>query len=194
MALRKKAVIKFDRPYEPCSTQGYVLDIGPTFFLLAAFCDGFRFDGFLCLRISDIRGLKVPAPYGEVAKSVLKIRKEKTPAKPKIDISSIQSILISAGKKFPLLVVHRERIDPEICSVGRVIEVEKQTLTLHEIGPDALWDEELTIYRLADITQVGFGGDYETGLYQVAGAKFPRHPSSGSEAPRTPEKSTRLPR
>ena len=170
LALRKKLVVKFSRPFEPGTVWGYVLDIGPKFFLMATFGDGFTFDGFECLMQSDVRHLKVPDPNASVAEAVLRKRRQKVPSKPRVDLKSVQRLLLSANKAFPLVTVYRERVDPEVCYIGRLIAVENGYFWLLELGPDARWEKEPTRYRLRDITRVDFGGDYETGLHSVAGS------------------------
>ena len=57
-ALRDKTLVKFMRPFDEGSTNGYVLDIGPRWFLMALVDDGIRFNGFECLRLSDVRELQ----------------------------------------------------------------------------------------------------------------------------------------
>lgn len=42
-------------------------------------------------------------------------------------------------------------------------------MSLLEIGPDALWDDEPETYRLSEITRVDFGGAYEEALHLVGG-------------------------
>jgi hypothetical protein len=55
-----------------------------------------------------------------------------------------------------------------------VVEVRKGGVTLLEIGPDAVWDDQLETYRLNEITRVDFGGDYENALHLVGGQNFQR--------------------
>jgi hypothetical protein len=46
VALSRAIVVKFRNPYDPGSTHGYVLDIGPQFFLLGLIDEDIRFNGF----------------------------------------------------------------------------------------------------------------------------------------------------
>ena len=171
IALRDKLPVKFTRPFEPGSTEGYVFDIGPRFFLMATFGDGLRFDGFQCLRPLDVRALSVPSPHYKVVEAVLRKRRQRIPRKPRVDLSSLEALLMTANKTFSLVTIYRENVNPEVCHIGRVVDACKQTVSLLEIGPDALWDEEATLYSLNEITRVDFGGDYEEGLSIVSRAK-----------------------
>jgi hypothetical protein len=155
---------------EPGSVQGFVLAIGPQFFLLALVADGVRFNGFQCFRIADVRELQVPAKYATFVQAALRKRGERIPRKPRLTIGSLEQLLWSANRAFPLVTIHRERVDPDVCHIGRVTALEKGRVSLLEIGPDALWDKQLSQYRLSEITRVDFGGDYEEALQLVGGA------------------------
>jgi hypothetical protein len=167
-ALRKRRLIRFKRRFEDATIHGYVLGIGPQFFLLASVDDRIWFGGFECFRIADVRNLK-PDPYKKFTEAALKKRGEKIPLKTRLDLASISKILESAGRAFPLVVIHREKIDPDVCWIGRILSVGSEFVSLLEIGPDAIWDKVPSEYRLKEITHVNFGGDYENALYLVGG-------------------------
>lgn len=169
-ARRTKQFVKFTRPFEDGSVDGYVLAIGPQFFLLALVEDNAWFNGFQCIRISDVRGLQVPAKYATFVKAALKKRGERMPRKPSLKLASLEQLLWSANRAFPLVTIHREKVEPDICHIGRVTAVKNGRVSLLEIGPDALWDKEISEYRLKEITRVDFGGAYEEALHLVGGA------------------------
>ena len=174
LAKRRRLLVRFRRPLEPGTVNGYVLDIGPEFFLLALISDGIRPNGFQCFRLTDIRRLRVPDKYAQFHEEVLKKREIKFPKKPLVSVRSLPNLLLSANKAFPLVTIHREKAEPSTCEIGRVVEVRKGSVTLLEIGPGAIWDERLRTYRLNQITRVDFGGDYENALHLVGGGNFQR--------------------
>jgi hypothetical protein len=169
MALQSKQVARFTRPFEPGFVEGYILAIGPEFFLLALLVDGVRFNGFQCFRISDVRGLRVPTKNHAFIEAALKLKKQRIPKMPRIKLTSLKELLSSANRAFPLVTIHREKFDPDICHIGRVVAVGGSQVSLLEIGPDAMWDKELCHYKLKEITRVDFGGDYEDALHLVGG-------------------------
>ncbi|HZN66653.1 MAG TPA: hypothetical protein VFB66_15290 [Tepidisphaeraceae bacterium] len=173
VALREKQIVRFTRPFEEGSVSGYVLDVGPRWFLLLIIDDGMYFNGFQCLRLSDVRGLQVPHPYAAFAKAALKKRGERPPRKPRVDLGNIRALLLSVDRQFPLVTIHRERAAPGICEIGHVVHADDRRVSLHEINPDAGWDGSPKRYRLNEITRVDFGGDYEEALYLVGGSKDP---------------------
>jgi hypothetical protein len=154
------------RRFEDFPVRGYVLDVGPRFFLLAVVTDRLWFDGFQCLRVADVKGVGRD-PYADFSEAALKKRSERKPTKPRISVDGIEELLRSAGRAFPLVAIHREKVDPDVCQIGRVIGVEAEHVGLLEIAPDATWDKSPTEYRLREITRVDFGGDYEDALYIV---------------------------
>jgi hypothetical protein len=169
VALADKLLVKFTRPFEPDSIKGYVLDIGPRFFLMAIVGDRIRFDGFSCIRLSDVRELQAPHDYAAFAEAALRKRGERMPKKPRISVASLEELLLSAGRAFELVTIHREQVNPEVRVIGRVVGVDKGRVKLLQIGPDANWDDEPKVYRLKEITRVDFGGDYENALRLVGG-------------------------
>jgi len=168
-ALRNRLLVRFARLFEPGTVNGYVLGIGPRFFLLALVSDGLRLNGFQCFRLSDVRQLRVPDEYAAFHEAVLRKRGQRFPKKPPVSVSSLAELLLTAAQAFPLVTIHREKVDPSVCWIGRVTDVRNGRVTLREIGPDARWDDQLGTYRLSEITRVDFGADYEDGLNSVAG-------------------------
>lgn len=169
-ARRARRLIRFRNPFEVFPVKGYVLDVGPRFFLLAVVNDRVWFDGFECFRVSDVRK-PTADPYTDFVEAALRKRGERRAARPRVDVTSIEKLLLSAGRCFPLVTIHREKIDPDVCHIGRVTAVRGGEVSLLEISPNATWDHEPTTYRLREITRVGFGADYENALHLVAGRR-----------------------
>jgi hypothetical protein len=167
-ALRRKRLVRFSRPFEDGHADGYVLDIGERWFLLALVGDGIRLNGFQCFRLQDVRDLEVPNPHARFYEAALKKRGEQRPRRPRVDLS-LEELLRSANRAFPLVTIHTEEDDPDVCWIGRVVGLNRATLTLLQIDPDATWGEEPRRHRLRDITRVDFGGAYEEALYLVGG-------------------------
>jgi hypothetical protein len=168
-ATRSRVIVKFWSPFEEGSTEGYVLDIGPEFFLLLLVDDKMRFNGFQCLHLQDVRKLQVPAKYAAFVEAALRIRGERVEKKPRVRLDNIEELLLTANRIFPVVAIHRERVNPDVCHIGRVVKIEKGSVFLEEIGPDAKWDDQPTDYRLREITRVDFGGGYEEALVLVGG-------------------------
>src|SRR5215471_587713 len=172
-ARRNNLLVKFASRFDEGSVYGYVLDIGSQFFLLALVSDEIRFNGFNCFRLPDVRALQVPAKYASFAEAALKKRSERLPRKPFVSVASLPELLLTANEAFPLITIHREQADPDVCHIGRVVGLNKRQVTLLEIGADAKWDAEPIQYQLREITRVDFGSGYEEALHLVGGPPGP---------------------
>jgi hypothetical protein len=130
--------------------------------------DGIRFDGFSCYRIADVRNL-THDPHSAFTEAAMKKLNEPIPRKPEMSVAGIEELLLSSGRKFPLITIHREGVRPDACWIGKVESSADGILFLWEIGPDAKWDRKLSSHKLSEITAVEFGGEYETALFAVGG-------------------------
>jgi len=131
-ACRQKMFAKFYTPFECGSLEGYILEVGPEFFLLVFVEERMRFNGFCCIRTADVRRLQAPAKYAAFAEAALRKRGEYLSEKPDIDLSDVSNLLRTANAAFPLVTIHRERIDPDVCHIGRVAKINNSTVFLLE--------------------------------------------------------------
>ena len=166
--MRRRTFVRFESRFEHSPVRGYVFDVGPKFFLVAVVSDRIWFDGFECFRVGDVRDVR-PDPYRAFAESALRKRGERVPKRPRVSVASIEELLLSASREFPLVTIQREQADPDVCWIGRILSVERDRVSLLEITPDATWDKKPESYRLSEITRVSFGAGYETALHLVGG-------------------------
>lgn len=176
-AKSKQTLVRFKSRFDHSSVRGYILDVGPKFFLVAVVSDRIWFDGYECFRVGDVRDLR-PDPHTAFAESALQIRGERLPEKPRISVASIEELLTSASREFPLVTVHREQMDPDVCWIGRILGIERGRVSMLEITPQAKWEGKPSIYRLNQVTRVSFGADYEAALHLVGGDPTPTIKSS----------------
>jgi hypothetical protein len=180
-AKQERRLVRFSRRFEDYKVRGYVLDVGPRFFLLLLLNDRIWFDGFECFRVGDVREFMAD-PHVRFAEAALRKREECRPRSPRVELGSIEGLLLTANRHFPVVTIHCERLDPEVCYIGRVLGVERGHVSLLEIQPGAIWDAIPNEYRLRDITRVSFGGDYEDALSMIGGdprAANPAHALDG---------------
>lgn len=149
--------------------EGYVLGVSESLVSLAILDDRVRFNGIEIFRRDRISDVQVPAPHAAFYESALRLRDDRAPQAPPLDLSSIRSALESVAKIAPLVVVHREVQEPDVCEIGQITALDAETFQLREIDPDAEWAEDISEFRYEDVTRVGFAGDYEGALALVAG-------------------------
>ncbi|RYD71603.1 MAG: hypothetical protein EOP84_24625 [Verrucomicrobiaceae bacterium] len=164
-------LVRAEREVATGWTYGYVVALGRQWCVLLVVGGGITFDGYKAIRLKDVAALTVPTPYAAFIEKALKKRKLRRPMSVVLDLSSTAELLHSANVHYPLVTVHRETVDPDVCHIGRVISTSRTSVTLHEIGPAATWDEELLSYPLSEITCITFGGLYEDALWLVGGPK-----------------------
>ena len=166
-AMADQTLVRITRPFDDGHVTGYVVAVGPAFFLLAIINDQIWLDGFDGLRIRDVHAIE-PEPHAAFIEAALIARGEARPGAGMFDAATINALITSAAARYPLITVHEESVDPDVCYVGQVAGVEGGVLWLLSIGPDADWDADPLVFKLSDITRVSFGGDYEAALALVA--------------------------
>ncbi|MBL8516203.1 MAG: hypothetical protein JNM76_04445 [Betaproteobacteria bacterium] len=169
LAIAGRSIARITRKVEPGFATGYVVASNEHWVVLLVVDDAIFYSGFQAFRIQDIATVSVPSPHASFYHAVLRKRSPKRPRLPQISIESTQALLASVGKRFPLVTIHREIADPDVCNIGRLVEVTGRAASLLEVTPDATWEQEVTQYRLTEITRVDFGGPYEEALALVAG-------------------------
>lgn len=172
-AMTSRTLVRIERCCEDGWAEGYVVALARQWFVLLIVGEGITFVGCQAFRMKDVTALVAPAPYAAFKEKALRMRKLRRTVPAKLDLSSTNALLLSANAQFPLVTVHSEIVDPEICHIGQVIEVSRTAVKLKEINPDATWDSELTCHRLTKITRIDFGGPYEEALALVGGSANP---------------------
>jgi hypothetical protein len=161
-------LVEFDRkPFDKCPVRGFAIDWNEDLTLFQDFdTELFQLNGWAVLRNSDIRRYRA-IPEGDFLARAIHLQKIR-PAIPKgLAIGSLREAAESAGAKFPLLTVYRERIKKDVCYVGKFERASQRALTMREISPQAEWEDEET-FELRDITKLEFDGTYERLLYALA--------------------------
>ena len=167
-ALAHRDLIRVTRGFDDVTVKGYVLAVGRAYFLVALVSDQLRFDGFACLRVKDLKSIEVD-PYRVFSEAALKKRGLRRAKVPRLTLDTARTILESARAICPLVTLHREEVDPEVCHIGQVVGTNRTQVALLQISPHAHWDLTPTSYPLREITRIDFGGGYEEALLLVGG-------------------------
>ena len=147
----------------------YVLDVGSKWVLMAALIDT-RVDGYVAVRIRDverIQPLKGDA-FHRKASELAGVWPPALPAHP-IDLSTTRSLIETAHAHATLVNLHMERDDPHDAFIGVPTRWSPKKLWLHEVSPQAVWDDTYSKWPFADITRVEFSSTYENDLLLGAG-------------------------
>lgn len=87
-------------------------------------------------------------------------------------VEGVEHATRDAGRHIPLIAMHREEVDPDVCHIGAVHKFRKGRVWLQEIDPAGCWETTLSDYATEEITRIDFGGGYEDALH-VYGRKPP---------------------
>ena len=147
---------------------GRIVGCSASLVALAILSEGIRPDGFNVYLRADISKLEAPGPCSEFYVQALKLRSQRIPSLGKLDMRSWRSVVAGAGRRFPLVTVHMERKNPDVCYIGRPVLVDKRGASFETISPRARWNGERLEVAWADVTRVDFGGSYEEALALVA--------------------------
>ena len=150
-------------------THGFVIAVSEGLVLLNIMSDRIDLDGYEVLRVSDITSCEREFPRKAFYLKGLNLKGEAPNTPLDLDLSSMRSLLSSAQARFPLLVIHRERVASGECVRGQLKLMSNEAFALRYIDPDGCWADDPKHYRYADVTRVGFGGEYEKTLAAVAG-------------------------
>jgi len=169
----KRTLVRFHRAtVEEGHVTGVIAGVSTRLIALSVLSDGLRPNGFSVVRRADVSELLAPDPYAGFANEALRLRGDKLGKLPKLDLTSWHTLVTGAQKRFPLLTLHLELTQPDLCYIGRPVELTARAGTFLTIGPDAEWDrQDLAKLPWRDVTRIDFGGEYEQALALVAGTK-----------------------
>lgn len=160
--------VQLHRSVEPEEVlQGVVLALSDKRVLLAGLREGAYLNGYQVLRVHDLVDVEPETRF----RSFLQRHHTWPPAHPAVDLelSDLRSIITAGASVAGVVSIYREAKRPGTVLIGAPIEWTKKSLWLLPITPQCSWKDHMDQIKLKDITQVGFGGDYETAVLEVAG-------------------------
>lgn len=151
--------------------EGYVLEVGSSWLLMATLDDRVRPDGFSMLRVKDVVTVTRGKSHDRLFRRSLEMHGDWPPARPASDVNltSTSELIRSLSTQFPLLSLFTEDIRPTVCFIGSVTTVTDRFVDMVDITTQGDWETNLTRRKLPDITRVDVGGGYERALADVAG-------------------------
>lgn len=160
-------IVEIRNPWDGNPIEGFLLDRSKNLLLLHRIAvDVICLNGYSVISRRDIRKMKVQRGDCLLARALS--LKQISPAKPTdISIGSWPELLESVDRQFPLFTIYMERLDPDVCYIGRLAARSATTFGLKEIDINARWTRSRS-YKFADLTSVDFGGGYENALASLA--------------------------
>lgn len=167
--LRKQTIIRLYSRFVAGHFHGYLAGWSEEWLMIKDIHDTMQVNGFTVFRRTALKEL-VEAPYQKFVREAIELRGRDWPSHQigkDMDLSDSRSIIESACSKFPLVTIHIEREDPNVCYIGREPGFDKKRLYWTEIDPDARLEKDSSSHKLKDITRIEFGGLYEKALWMV---------------------------
>jgi len=149
--------------------------IGKQWVVLARMDDAIRFDGFDALRVRDVTKVDLKFARRAFYVRALNVKRSRVEMLPPLDLTDARSTIRAVQAAFPLVVLDREEGGAVGADIGRVVKLTMSSLTFQTVSPDARWHRDHLRVNLADITRIGFDGEYEQSLAMVAGIQRPQY-------------------
>jgi hypothetical protein len=148
--------------------RGFAVGASSQLVLLQFLSDRLDLDGYAAFPLRDVTALNREFPKKAFCLKALELKRCRPEVPAGIDLSGLPALLRSIEQRYPLVVIQREKVVPDECEIGRIKMTSENTYALRWITPTATWADDDETYRYADITRVGFGGEYENTLALVA--------------------------
>jgi hypothetical protein len=140
--------------------------VGDDWALMAQSSDGGFFNGYVAFRLSDVKRINRDKTF-ETA--FAKTQPEWPPVRPyEVDLDSTSGVLEGLGHGGALIGIQKDNERSAIW-IGKLKEVRKGVVYLHEVQPDASWHAAPLGYKLKAITTVEVATHYLRGLAAIAG-------------------------
>ncbi len=156
--------------------EGFVVGLGHEWVALARLSDTIELDGWILLRLRDVRSVKITPDREAFEIRALEAREQWPPVVPPVRLDDVTDVISDVTAIAPMLAVHCELDRPDVCWIGAVRRLQGTTLWLLQVTTQAGWARAASSFDLDDITRLDVGGGYEEALHLVAGA-----PPRGSE-------------
>lgn len=167
-AIGKQRIVRVERkPKFADRLNGFVVLVGKRWALLARTSDGGFFDGYIAFRVRDVKQIKSDRTFES---AYARTQPEWPPMCPsELGLDGTADVLEGLGHGGALVGIQKED-ERTAMWIGKLDEVRKKIVYLHEVRPDATWHPAPLGYKLKAITTVEVGTHYLVGLAAIAGS------------------------
>jgi hypothetical protein len=168
-AVRNLALVRVERSCEPRPLPGYAVGLGEWLLLHVLNYDSMVLNGYSAVKVSDVRKVtRLADEYEGFMVKALRARKVRPKAQPRVSLQTTRHLLETSAQYFPLITIHEEKRDSEVCWIGRPAGFPGASVEMREVSPAGRWHMRPSRYQLRSITKIDFGGAYEDALARVA--------------------------
>ncbi|MDR7377795.1 hypothetical protein J2X19_002474 [Rhodoferax ferrireducens] len=148
--------------------QGFLVAESDCFVVLHRVGDRFDLDGYCAFRRIDIVSIAESFEKQDLIQRALRLNGQDPMIPKRIDCTSTRSLMESAQEEFGVLVIEREKVQPDEVQVGTIRMTSEDTYVLRWLSVNAEWENDDRPFRYKDITKLEFGAGYEQTLLAVA--------------------------
>lgn len=168
--MESRALVRLSRSIRCADpVDGFVVGIGEKWVLLAELDPNIDLNGFCAVRRADITKVSVRGGSDSFVPRALQARGQWPPQPAAVNLDDVSELIRTAADLAPLVTLHIEADNPDVCFIGRPARVTIRNLHLLDIDPQAQWSHRTRKFRHASLTRVEFGGRYEEALVLVGG-------------------------
>ncbi|MEP7053775.1 MAG: hypothetical protein ABI912_00825 [Actinomycetota bacterium] len=150
-ALRESELVRVELGIKGSDArEGYVVAIGRKWLLLRVFDHSIFLDGYSAVRRADVTGVQ-RGKNGKFVRRALELQGAWPPSPPpgEVSLETTRLLVETAGRLMPLVTLHVERRDPQVCYIGVPVVFRPRAVGLRQITPKATWDRGITFWAFA---------------------------------------------
>ncbi|MBW8764622.1 MAG: hypothetical protein JF592_18925 [Microbacterium sp.] len=166
-AIGEQHMVRIERtPKFADRLNGFVVAVGDEWAVIAQSSDGGFFDGHLAFRLRDVKRIRRDKTFET---TFAKTQPEWPPTPPdEVGLNSTSEVIDGLPHGGVLIGIQKDN-EWEAIWIGKLDELWKRVVYLHEVRPDATWHPAPLGYKLKAITTVEVGTRYLQGLAAIAG-------------------------
>lgn len=161
-------LVELVREFDDVPWHGYVVAESASVVLLHRVSDRYDLDGYCAFARDDIASMSTSFERQDLIERALVWKRQAPRLPPGLDTSDMRELMASAQAAFGVLVIEREKVQPDEVEVGTVRMTSGDMYVLRWLTVDAEWENDDRPFRYRDVTKLEFGTEYEQTLLAVA--------------------------
>jgi hypothetical protein len=169
-AARELALVRIERSCDPKPLPGFAVGLGEWVLLHVVDPDPMILNGYTAVRLRDVRKVVLLAvEHDGFMVKALRARRIRPKRQPQVSLQSVRTVMETAARRFPLITIHEEKKNSEVCWIGQPVGFHGARVEMHEVSPAGRWATVASRFSIRSITKIDFGGGYEEALAAAAG-------------------------
>jgi len=147
---------------------GFMVAESPLLIAIHSVSDRYDLDGYRVFRRSDASDVAYQFARADLIRRALRLKNLAPCELDWLDLSTVRAVIESIQAHYPVVVINRELVCPDECEIGTVQMTSDSSYVLRWLNVNAEWELDNRTFQCDEVTQLSFGGGYETTLAMVA--------------------------